>query len=362
MKRIMIAAVVSLYALATMQAQAAGIANSDFSASGVGVANANVAGIADVSAASYNPAAIAWLDGVRIQGAFASRFRNSSEERVIGVESNNGKAKNTGGVHASWMPHDSNFGVSMAFTQPFSSYTVWGGDRTEIKSDRLSVDLIYAISSTLAVAHGIDIYQFKANLTQARARFSGKDKASFGVNIGVNWKPAPQWAVGLMLRSGTKAKIKSGAQQLNLDLPEQVNVGVSHDIGDAVRVEADLGYERWSRMKNLNVQGSAISYATDLKDTFALRTSATWYWLPDTTLRMGYAYEQGANSTSRFQRAIADQAGHTLSMGAGGEIFGMHIDIAYAYTFHSKQSTTGLIAGTYRDRKQTLAVSISKAF
>jgi long-subunit fatty acid transport protein len=222
--------------------------------------------------------------------------------------------------------------------------------------------LVYAISSTLAVAHGVDIYQAKANITQAGVKFSGKEKASFGVNIGVSWKPAPQWMMGLTLRSGTKAKIKSGAAQLDLKLPEQVSLGVAHDVNDALRLEADIDYERWSRIKNLNVQGTSIVNKVDLKDTVALKTSLTWYWLPNTTLRMGYAYEQGANSTSAFQQAIADQAGHRLSIGAGGEVFGVHVDIAYAYTFHSKQSVTGLVAGTYRDRKQALAFSISKVF
>lgn len=347
-----------------ISAQAAGFANNDFSASGLGVSNAMVAGVADVTAASYNPAAIAWLDsGVHVEGGFASRGRNSSVKLPSGaIQPNKGSAKNATSFHLAWMPHDSNIGVSLASSKPFSNNTIWGNERTFIKSDRISVDLIYALSSTLAVAHGVDIYRTTITMTQAGASFYGKDKASFGVNVGVNWKPAPLWKVGMMLRSGTKAKVKFANQQVNLKLPEQITLGVSHDMADSFRLEADIAYERWSRIKNLDVRGGVIRHAVDLKDTLALKTGLTWYWLPDTTFRFGYAYEQGANRASAFQQAIADQSGHRLSLGAGGDLFGAHVDLAYAYTFHAQQSVTAPVAGKYRDRKQALMVSLSKAF
>ncbi|MDX8397090.1 MAG: outer membrane protein transport protein [Mariprofundaceae bacterium] len=343
--------------------QAAGFANNDFSASGVGVAGAMVAGVADVSAASYNPAALAWLEGVHMQASVASRSRNSSVKRLSGaVEPNQGSAKNGSTFHASWMSHENDFGLSLAFSQPFSSDTAWGGDSTKIQTDRLSLDVIYAVSSTLAVAHGVDVYRSKVDMQQAGAVFSGKDKASFGVNVGVSWKAAPLWTVGMMLRSGTKAKVKSVNQQVDLSLPEQVSLAVSHDMNDSIRIEADLGYERWSRLKNLNVNGGSIKHATDLKDTLAIKTGLTWYWLPETTFRFGYAYEQGANRASGFQQAIADQSGHRVSLGGGGEVMGLKLDMAYAYTFHAKKTVTTPQAGNYRDREQSFLLSIAKAF
>jgi len=353
-----------LCACGATSAQAAGFANNDFSASGLGAANAVVAGIADVTAASYNPAAIAWLDGgVYVEGSFASRSRNSSVKLPSGaIQSNDGGAKNASSFHAAWMSHDSDFGLSLASSKAFTNNTVWGGDTTFIKSDRISLDLIYAVSSTLAVAHGVDIYRTTINMTRRAASFTGKDKASFGINVGVNWKPAPLWKVGMMLRSGTKAKVKSANQQVDLSLPEQITLGASYDMSDEFRFEADLAYERWSRLKNLDVIGGTIKNATDLKDTVALKTGLTWYWLPDTTFRFGYAYEQAANRAAAFQQAIADQSGHRLSLGAGGNMFGIHLDVAYAYTFHAKQSVTAPTVAEYRDREQTMMVSLSKAF
>jgi len=354
-----------LCACGATSAQAAGFANNDFSASGLGVANAMVAGVADVTAASYNPAAIAWLNGgVYVEGGFALRARNSSVKLPSGtIQPNTGSAKSANSFHAAWMPHDSNLGLSVAYTRPFSNNTIWGGDKTLIQSDRLSLDIIHAVSSTLAIAYGVDVYRSTINMTQGAASFLGKDKASFGANIGVNWKPAPLWKAGLMLRSGTKAKVtSSGNQQVDLKLPEQVTLGVSYDMSNTFRLETDVTYERWSSIKSLDVTGGTIKRATDLKDTLALKTGVTWYWLPDTTFRFGYAYEQGANRASAFQQAIADQSGHRLSLGAGGEAFGVHVDVAYAYTFYAKQSVTSPTVAEYRDREQAVMISVSKAF
>jgi len=184
------------------------------------------------------------------------------------------------------------------------------------------------------------------------------------VNVGVHWKPAPFWQLGMLFRSGSKAKPTQGVQSVNLTLPETLSLGVAHDMNDRWRLEADVDYTHWSGLKDLNVQGGTIRHALSLKNTFGLKLAANYYWLPNTTLRMGYAYDQGANSTSNFQPALADQPSHRLSLGVGGDMAGVHVDLAYAYTFHANQQATAPTAfsGTYRDRKQTLAFSVSKTF
>jgi len=346
-------------------AEASGFANADASAAGIGVANAMVAGVADVSAASYNPAAIAWLDGINVQLNSAIELRNSSVIVPAGVTSNGGNNYKVQGFHAAWMPHRGNLGVSAALTRPFVNQTSWFGEQTTIDVNRWSLDLVYALSSTLSVASGVDVYQSRMKMTQGAAFFSGRDKASFGINVGVNWKPAPFWQAGMLLRTGTRAKVAGAAgKSVDLNLPEQLTLGVSHDMNDAVRLEADLEYTHWSRLKNLNVNGGTIVHSGGLKNTLSLKTGLTWYWLPNSTFRFGYAYDPAANSLSAYEPALADQAGHRLSMGAGGDLFGVHVDVAYAYSFYFNQTVTApvAVAGIYRDRQQTWTFSLSKVF
>ncbi|MDQ6991624.1 MAG: outer membrane protein transport protein [Mariprofundaceae bacterium] len=354
----------SLLGSALQTAEASGFANEDASAAGVGVANAMVAGVADVSAASYNPAAVAWLDGVDVQLNTAIEWRNASVVTATGMPFNAGNNYKVQGFHAIWMPHTSNIGASMALTRPFAAHNTWFGEQTNIEVDRLSLDVVYALSSTLAVAHGLDMYQSRIQMSQGAATFSGSDRVSFGINVGVNWKPLPFWQAGMLLRTGSKAKVTNGTQTVNLNLPETLTLGVSHDIKDKFRVEGDLTYTHWSRLKNLNVQGGAINHALALKSTVSLKTGLTYYWLPNTTFRMGYAYEQASNTVNNVQAAIMDQPGHRLSFGMGGNLMGIQVDFAYAYGFFANQtaSAPAVFAGNYRNRQQTLAFSLSKKF
>lgn len=352
-------------------ASAAAFANQDFSASGVGTGNANVAGITDASAASYNPAAAAWQEGFQLQGDVMNKSRNLSVRQGTAVIPEFGGASDARSVHMLWMPHSSNFGMTAAFGSPFLSNSRWhsalpGLSSFSMKGRRLSVDLVYAVSSTLAVSHGVDWYWFKASMNQGASQFSGEDKASFGAHVGVNWKFSPLWRAGLLLRTGTKAKLKGNLNQLlSIDAPDEVKLGVSHDFADAVRYELDVDWARWSRLKSLNVtsNGAVVQgNAVDLNDTFAIKQGLTWFWRPQTTFRFGYGYETAANKKSAYQPIIADQPGHRLSLGAGGQVLDVHLDLAYAYTFRTKTQATGTYAGIYRDRDQTFALSVSYKF
>ena len=355
----------SCLGVASASVQASGFANQDATAAGVGSANAMVAGVADVSAAQYNPAAVAGLRGVQVQLNSAVELRNSSVIQAVGMPFNGGSNYKVQGLSAIWMPHEQDWGLSMALTRPFANHTSWFGSSTNIEVDRVSLDVVHALSSTLSLAYGLDMYQSRVQMTQTgAAAFSGRDKLSLGVNVSGHWKPAPFWQVGVVFRSGSKAKPVQGAQSVDLKLPETLSLGVSHDVQDRWRLEADMDYTHWSGLKNLNVQGGTIRHALALKNTLGIKLAANYYWLPKTTVRVGYAYNQGANSPTNFQAAVADQAGHRVSLGVGGDMAGVHVDLAYAYTFHSNLNASAPVAtaGTYRDRKQTLAFSVSKSF
>ncbi|MDX8395660.1 MAG: outer membrane protein transport protein [Mariprofundaceae bacterium] len=347
-------------------AQAGGFANQNYSASSLGAGNAVVAGADDVSAAAYNAAGIAWQDGFQIMAGLDVRSRNSSVKQGAVVAPNKGGARGLQNVYMAWMPHDGSLGFSLSYNTPFEVENKWGARETKIRSDRLSVDGIYAVSSNMAVSLGADWYRTSATLTQGTGRLEGKDSASFGAHLGLKWKFSPQWMLGASLRKGADISLSgSGNTSAKLKLPDEFIVGVAHDIADAIRVEVDASWMRWSRMKDMNVKtGNVVTQANalDLKDTLSLMSGLTWYWRENSQLRFGYAYDQGANSSSGFNSMIADQNGHRISLGMGGDMFGVHADLAYAYTFHSKNTVTGSFAGDYRDRRQSLALSISKGF
>jgi long-subunit fatty acid transport protein len=369
MKRIVATALLALWSL---PAQAGGLANPDLSTSGSGLANAVVAGVSDVSAAAYNPAAIAWQEGVKVMIGTGMHYRNSSVERAGGLHPNYNKDLNSKDFHALWMPHGSSLGISASLTTPYLASNDFRGlftgvSSSDIRVRRTMVDAVYAINSNLAIAPGVDWYWSTADINRAGQSFRGSNKSGFGGHLGILWKPAPLWNVGAMLRSGARIKLSGTANStMQLNLPDQFTLGVSHDMYDALRFEMDVDWTRWSTMKDLNVHAAngAVTQANNLnlRDSFAVMASATWWWRPDTQVRFGYAYDQGANRKSALQPIVADQPGHRLSLGAGADMFGLHLDAAYSYTFFAKQSASGAYAGIYHERRQVLSLALSKVF
>jgi len=355
-----------------LHADASGFANSDLSASAAGVGNAFVATANDASAMAFNPAGIAWQDGVSLMGGGSLiRARNSSLKTTAVVYPNGTAQQRTAyHVYAAVMPHTSNLGFGLGYVTAFEADNNWSlmGPSfgvTDVNINRLSADAVYAVSSSLALAAGGDWYVGKMALGQGAGRFDGRSKSNaFGGHASLMWRPWYGWSFGLMGRSGSKVKFSGDGGTLTMQLPDELTVGVAHDFTDSIRLELDADWMRWSKLKNLDVIGGAAaqSQALNLRDSLSVMAGLTWTWRENATFRFGYAFDGGASKTTGFNPAMADQDGHRISIGSGFDAFGFHTDVSYSYTFYPNKTVAGLISGTLRDRRQALLVSVSKVF
>lgn len=354
-------------------ALASGFANSDLSASAAGVGNAFVATANDASAMAFNPAGIAWQDGVSLMaGGSLLRARNNSLKATTQVASNTGGKRSAYHAYVTVMPHTSNLGFGLAYVTAFDANNNWdslgtGFGVTDLNIQRASADAVYAFSSSLALALGGDWYIGKAALSQGAVRFDGRSKGdAFGGHASLMWRPWYGWSFGLLARSGSKVKFGGNGGTLSLQLPDQVSIGVAHDFTDNIRLELDADWMHWSKLKNLNVVGgtAAQSQALNLHDSVSAMAGLTWTWRENSTFRFGYTFDGAASKdiSTRFNPALSDQDGHRLSVGVGFDAFGFHTDVSYSYTFYPKKTVAGLASGTLRDRRQALLVSVSKVF
>ncbi len=352
-------------------AYAGGFSQPDQSASAAGVANAYVATADDASALAYNPAGIAWQSGVSTTAGLRMGFRDSSVVLPTGpVAPNDGNEVTTGYLYASWMPHDGRFGGGIGISPLYQVNNDWStgfpasAGITKIMIDHASMDIIYAVNSNLAFAAGGDWYIARATLSQGLKNFNSNDLVSFGGHASLMWKPMPAWSMGLMFRSGSRISISGQANDnLSFKLPDEVAAGIAHDFYDVWKLEVDVKWTRWSAMKSLSVSGvSPQSNPLNLRDTLTVMTGLTWTWRENSQIRAGYAYDQGASRNIGFSPVIADQDGHRISLGAGGDVYGLHMDLAYTYTYYTNKTAAGIFAGTYRDRKQAVNFSVSKTF
>ncbi len=349
-------------------AHAAGFALPEQSASGAGLAGNAMLSLNDASVLQWNPAALAWLDGTSFTVGLGMHYRNSSVRLAGGVGPNHTPDVTNGHLFVGWKPHDSDWGFGFGFRPDFQARNDWRSvfpgraDVFDLTVDHGSADAVRMLDSGLAIGAGLDAWAGKALLQQGAASLSARAFAAGG-HVSLLWKPAPFWRVGLFARSGARFSFTQGGSRLKVRLPDTVRAAVSRDFGDAWRLEFDLGWTRWSALKDLNVSGaSPQSHPLSLRDTVRAGFGLTWTWRPDTQFRFGYAWDQGANKAAGFNPLIADQDAHVLALGAGGRLFGAHLDLAWVYAFHPKKAATGAFAGQYRDRKQALMFSVSNRF
>jgi len=357
--------------LGVATADASGFMQPNLSASGAGVANAFVATADDASAAAYNPSGVAWQEGIELSLGSVIDYRNSSAKTAAGSTGNAAQAPNSFYLYGAWMSLQNDWGITAGFMPLYDLRNEWGtffgagSGNIRLTVDHGTADAVYAVNSSLAIGLGADWYSSRLLLNEGALNFNAKRANSFGGHASLMWKFMPAWSLGMTVRSGTNVKLKSATNTLKLKLPDSLTLGLAHDFADVWRLETDVQWTRWSKLKDLNVtSGGAVvaSNPLSLRDTLSVMAGLTWTWRENSQFRFGYAYEQGANKTSGFNPLVADQDGHRVSLGAGGDAFGMHLDMAYNYTFYTKKTVTGAFAGTYRDRRQSVDISASKRF
>ncbi|MDX8392867.1 MAG: outer membrane protein transport protein [Mariprofundaceae bacterium] len=362
------------------KADAAALAGLDMSASAAGAGNAFTATADDPSAMHYNPAGLAWQPGVNLafSGALRSENQSAKQSAAQGTPFNNQNLANLSGLYGNWMPKGSKWGVGFALDLPYALNTGWGdafggaAKITTIDVLHTAVDAVYALDSSLAVAVGGDWYVAQGDINSATTTFNGTDNVTFGGHVSVLWHPRPAWSLGALLRSGATLNLSgtatgavNGEANVNVPLPDVLRLGAMHVFSDAIRLEVDASWSRWSSLNDLDVVGATTERNTlNMADSFSLMTGLTWFWREKTVLRFGYAFDQAASKDTAFNARIVDANTHRISLGAGGEIAGLHLDLAYVYAYAPSRtiSGSGVFDGQYRTRRQSLALSVAKHF
>jgi len=351
---------------------AAVFANLDLTASGAGAANAVVAGSGSISDSIYNPAGLAWQEGVQATIGSQTLYRNNAVE--LGGSINSGDLNYPGAeiFGISWMPKGESWGISGSLSVPYATKNDWSYSfptlsRMSLNMKRYSTDILWRASNTMGVAAGLDFYDTRLTLNTGGTSFSGSDWSDVGAHMGVRWEFMPFWTLGVHYRQGVKASASNTVGDITqINLPNEWAVGLAHSLhDDEILLELDIKRSAWSSLDNLNVSNNGVNSQTNLanlKDTTDAMLGMTWYWRNDTQLRLGYAYEQGANQSAGYQPLLSDSSGYRLTAGFGGMMATMHLDVTWTGTYYSHQDVSGAYAGRYTDSRNSFMFSLSKKF
>ena len=365
------ACVVLLVGIST--AQAATFENVDLTPAGAGAANAVVAGTGNLSDAFYNPAGLAWQDGVQMMLGNQSLYRHNSVAFNNSIRSGSEGLPNAALFAISWLPKGYNWGVAASVSIPYTSQNDWsasfpGLQLFDLNMQRYSGDIFWRVSNTLGVAVGFDMYDANLSLQTGGASFRGSDWSRVGAHMGLRWEIMPFWTLGVHYRQGVDVSMSNSIGDVaSIQLPDEWSIGVAHGLADdEMLLELDVRHSTWSSLSHIDVLSKAgatlQSNTAYLRDTTDARLGLTWYWRHDTQLRFGYAYEQGANPSDGYQPLLFDLTGHKISMGFGGMAATMHLDVTWTGTYYARVSGTGAYPGRYHDMRNSFMFSVTKKF
>ncbi len=343
-------------------------------ASGLGVAYAGSAAVADNASTNYfNPAGLTQLDGFQLSvGAvgLGSRyeFRDNGSTPAGG---------GNGGDAGAWsaLPNlyisarltedlSAGFGISAPFKVATEYNNGWLGQVQALKTDISAVNynpsLAYRLNDKVSIGLGVNYQRLKAELSSDAGllgvnRFEGDDTA-WGWNAGALFKLSPAMKVGIAYRSGLSYRL-DGTRTLagapapataNLKLPGTATLSVWQQVSDRWEAMGDLSYTRWRQANGMAVAHAVGSDLEDFnyKNAWRLAWGAAYKANDALKLKFGLAYERTPVQSPASQTARipdADRLWLTLGGQWNAGRYGK-FDLGYAY-IHLKDAGISQVKG-----------------
>lgn len=318
-------------------AEAAGFYIQEQSVSGLGASFAgSTAAPRDASIIYYNPAGMTYLDGtqgnigIHVLAPFSDTDDTGTSNAGLG-QPRGGDSDNPYGIEPVpnlFLSHQYNdvtwFGVGV--TAPFGLKNDYDDDwfarydstSTELLTVNVQPSVAVKLTDNLSLGAGLDVQYVDAELksavfagagTEGTSTLSGDD-ISFGYNFGLMAELWDDTRLGVHYRSqvnhmldgesvveGT-GTVRDGTTQAkaNLNLPEMVSLGVTHDLDDQWTLLGGLTWFGWSNYERITATADSgtqlLDQAQNYKNTWAVNIGAEYVYSSEWTFRGGLQYDE----------------------------------------------------------------------
>ena len=229
----------------------------------------------------------------------------------------------------------------------------------------------------------------------ANAHLNSDWDNSWGWNVGILFKPTPEWRFGASYRAemtidykgeavftqiptgnafvdaGVKAQLPPN-QKINtsINYPATAIGGIAHTMGKW-DIEADVTHTTWSRFKELDVNFEttpAISFVRpqNWKDTFSYRLGANGKVAEHWDVRLGAVYDENPQPTEGVGPLLPDSDREGLCLGLGWHNGPLSIDLADMILHFKTRSTGGISSdnfnGTYKTDANLIGFNLGWKF
>lgn len=413
------ATIICLIALSIAKVFAGGFQINEHSARAMGMGGAFTAIANDPSALYFNGAGITQLDGTQfLLGttliAPVSSFR--------GVYPAVDEYKMTNQIFFPshfYATHKINkdLAVGIGFTTPFGLGTKWDDNwpgkylavETTVMTFIFTPTIAYKLMDELSVSASF-VYSF-ANVKMTKksqqspfagdafVSLEGDEKAAYGYQLGVLYKPTAKLSVGASFHSNIKYTMEgtansTGAKQLLdagklpvnanisaiLKTPLNLAVGLAYDVLPELKVSAEFDYVGWSSYDTLTVTFTDAKYASLTKpsarlydDSFILKFGAEYKVNNDLSVQAGLLYDKNPVKPERLNPSLVDANRLGLSIGAHYAVTSS-LGLSLSYLFirgaqtdarNSEENYTSGIApfdGTYNSTAYLGSISLNYSF
>ena len=338
MKKIMTTiAAFGLATCITSTSNAAGFYIQEQSVSGLGASFAGQTAMPrDASIIYFNPAGMTYLDGrngnvgVHVIAPFADIDDTGSSAAGIGQPTGGGSDNPydptpVPNLHYSHQLNDTTW-AGISVTAPFGLgneyddgwFGRYDSKKSELKTINVQPSIAYQVNDRLSVGAGLDIQYAEAELTSAVFVGAGTegtsilegDDISYGYNVGLMYDATDDTRLGLTYRSQVNHKLDgditvegtgTGADgsvggSANLNLPEMVNLGVTHTLDDKTTLLGGLTWFGWSNFERITAVRDNGTTASDIeqgyKNTWAVNLGAEYEYSDTWTFRGGVQYDE----------------------------------------------------------------------
>ncbi|MDQ6973229.1 MAG: outer membrane protein transport protein [Mariprofundaceae bacterium] len=361
-------------------AQAGGIQVPEQGTKAIGMGNAFTAVADDASAIWFNPAGIAFQDGMVVTLGTDFIIPNTEYTPPAGGAISSPKSEVFVVPHAYISYNNPNLPVvlGLGINSPFGLKTDWSGASvpfdlagkvtlSQVELLNFNPTIAYKINENLSVGAGFSYYSLvKFNFDNALLTQHMKTGDGWGGNVGLLYK-GEKFNFGATYRSRVKldasgtatgigALAAFGSTSVNTaaTLPDMVSGGIAFKPDDKWLLSANVDWVNWktldklvfTRGKTLGPLGTASTSPFNWKATTAFRLGAQWSYNPNMRARFGYVYDPTPINDADFSPRIPGADRQLITVGYGYD-FNMSttLDLAYAYVLLSDRSQTAS-AGT----------------
>jgi long-chain fatty acid transport protein len=385
--------------LIAQDAQAQSFALRSQNAEGVGMAFAGAAaGSIGSGSMFFNPATMTMLPGRRSEWNFMYTRPDASYSLLSSsspVQAGTGNIGLDGGLttasYSSWQINDrlwlgiatgSPFGLrSKPENQNYSGQIY--GRSSSAKSFNVTPSAAYKVNDWISIGAGLQVQYFQADLKQATgiggigslASFAGSslgpnagtsslrgDDIAFGFRTGVTITPMEGTTIGIgyrsMLHHDLKGRILTNTPNpaapsvvipitANLNLPEALNLGVSHQLNEQWQLHASFEWQNWSRFGRIPVVAESTNLLANAaagrviqslnflyEDSYHFAVGAEYQYNPNWTFRTGLGYDKSPVKDEFRGLRISDNDRIWTSIGASYKYSErLTFDIGYTHLF-----------------------------